>query len=230
MAQRKAESAGALLYRRQRGMLEVLLVKPGGPYWRKRDEGAWSIPKGVVESNDVLACARREFNEETGLVAAGDVVPLTPQRQRSGKLVHAFALEADFDLSNFSSNMFEMEWPPRSGRMQSFPEIDRVAWFDLQTADTKILASQRPFLERLRAAVVRAAWGNSARAARARERSGDGVFEAFAGAEARHFAGRDLDGLAGARIAAFGGRTLRDDEGAEAGEAHLATLLQLLGD
>ncbi|HWE77585.1 MAG TPA: NUDIX domain-containing protein, partial [Pseudolabrys sp.] len=95
------------------------------------------------------ACARREFNEETGLVAAGEVAPLTPLRQKSGKLVHAFALEADFDLTDFSSNMFEMEWPPRSGRMQSFPEVDRIAWFGIATARKKILPGQLPFIEEL---------------------------------------------------------------------------------
>ena len=148
MTRRTEISAGILAFRRP-GRLEVLLAHPGGPYWRKRDEGAWSIPKGVVESNDVLACARREFNEETGLVAAGDVVPLAPQRQKSGKVVHAFALEADFDLTNFTSNLFEMEWPPRSGRMQSFPEVDRIAWFGLAAARKKILPGQRPFIEEL---------------------------------------------------------------------------------
>jgi len=141
-------SAGILAFRRDKRM-EVLLAHPGGPYWRKRDEGAWSIPKGVVESNDVLACARREFNEETGLVATGDVLPLTPLRQKSGKLVHAFALEADFDLTNFTSNLFEMEWPPRSGRMQSFPEVDRIAWFGIATARKKILPGQLPFIDEL---------------------------------------------------------------------------------
>jgi len=127
----------------------VLLVHPGGPYWRKRDEGAWSIPKGVVVSDDLLACARREFNEETGLTAEGTFVALTPARQKSGKIVHAFALESDFDLSRVTSNTFEMEWPPRSGRMQNFPEVDRAAWFDLATARKKILPGQRPFIEEL---------------------------------------------------------------------------------
>ena len=148
MTRRTEISAGILAFRRNM-RLEVLLAHPGGPYWRKRDEGAWSIPKGVVESNDVLACARREFNEETGLTAAGDVVPLTPQRQKSGKLVHAFALEADFDLTNFTSNSFEMEWPPRSGDMRSFPEIDRIAWFGIATARKKILPGQLPFIDEL---------------------------------------------------------------------------------
>ena len=149
-------SAGILAFRRIK-RLEVLLAHPGGPYWRKRDEGAWSIPKGVVESNDVLACARREFNEETGLVATGDVVPLTPLRQKSGKIVHAFALEADFDLSGFTSNLFEMEWPPRSGRVQRFPEVDRIAWFGLATARKKILPGQLPFIDELVARLERKA-------------------------------------------------------------------------
>ena len=149
VSRRTEVSAGILAFRRTARRLDVLLAHPGGPYWRKRDDGAWSIPKGVVISDDLLACARREFNEETGLTAAGDFVPLTPVRQKSGKTVHAFALEADFDLARASSNSFEMEWPPRSGRMASFPEIDRVAWFDIATARRKILPGQRPFLEEL---------------------------------------------------------------------------------
>jgi predicted NUDIX family NTP pyrophosphohydrolase len=148
MSRRSEVSAGILAYRRRRG-LELLLAHPGGPYWRGRDEGAWSIPKGQVESGDLLACAKREFNEETGLVAPGPFIALTPVRQKSGKLVHAFALEADFDLTAFSSNKFEMEWPPHSGKQQSFPEIDRVAYFRLATARRKILPAQRPFIEEL---------------------------------------------------------------------------------
>jgi len=149
LSRRTEVSAGILAFRRTRRRLELLLAHPGGPYWRNRDEGAWSIPKGVVVSDDLLACARREFNEETGLVADGAFVALRPARQKSGKTVHAFALEADFDLSRASSNSFEMQWPPRSGRMQSFPEVDRVAWFDLATARKKILPGQLPFIEEL---------------------------------------------------------------------------------
>ena len=150
MSRRSEVSAGILAFRRKSGgKLELLLAHPGGPYWRGRDEGAWSIPKGVVESNDPVACAKREFNEETGLTADGPLLPLTPARQKSSKLVHAFALEADFDLSGFSSNKFEMEWPPRSGKRQSFPEIDRVAYFTLATARRKILPGQRSFIEEL---------------------------------------------------------------------------------
>jgi predicted NUDIX family NTP pyrophosphohydrolase len=146
MSRRTEVSAGILAYRRGPS-LAFLLAHPGGPYWRNKDDGAWSIPKGTVESGDVLACAKREFNEETGLVAEGTLTPLTPLRQKSGKVVHAFALEADFDLTVFSSNTFEMEWPPRSGKMQSFPEIDRIAYFTLGTARKKILAGQRAFIE-----------------------------------------------------------------------------------
>ena len=141
-------SAGILAFRRKVG-LEVLLAHPGGPYWRRKNEGVWSIPKGVVESANLLACAKREFNEETGLTAAGDFIELTPARQKSGKIVHAFAVEADFDLSKFSSNKFEMEWPPRSGTMQRFPEVNRIDYFTLTTARRKILPGQRPFIEEL---------------------------------------------------------------------------------
>jgi predicted NUDIX family NTP pyrophosphohydrolase len=148
MSHRSEISAGVLAYRRRRG-LELLLAHPGGPYWRHKDAGAWSIPKGIVESGNLLACAKREFNEETGLTAAGDFIPLKPIRQKSGKTVHAFALEGDFDLSVFASNEFEMEWPPRSGRRQSFPEVDRIAYFKLATARRKILPAQRPFIEEL---------------------------------------------------------------------------------
>jgi predicted NUDIX family NTP pyrophosphohydrolase len=141
-------SAGILAFRRKHG-LELLLAHPGGPFWRKRDEGAWSIPKGLVENDDLLATARREFNEETGLTAGGDFIALKPLRQKGGKLVHGFALEADYDLSNFASNRFEIEWPPHSSKRQSFPEIDRIAYFDVATARRKILPGQRPFIDEL---------------------------------------------------------------------------------
>lgn len=149
MARRTDVSAGILAFRRDGARLELLLAHPGGPYWRNRDDGAWSIPKGLVESGDLLACAKREFNEETGLTADGPFLTLTPQRQKSGKTVHAFALEADFDLAGFSSNRFEMEWPPKSGKQQSFPEIDRIAYFDLRTARRKILPGQKAFIDEL---------------------------------------------------------------------------------
>lgn len=148
MSHRSEVSAGILAFRRK-PTLEFLLAHPGGPYWRGKDAGAWSIPKGIVESDNLLACARREFNEETGLTAQGEFVALSPVRQKSGKMVHAFAIEADFDLAGFSSNRFEMEWPPRSGKRQSFPEVDRIAWFGLATARRKILPGQRPIVEEL---------------------------------------------------------------------------------
>jgi predicted NUDIX family NTP pyrophosphohydrolase len=148
MSRRSEVSAGILVFRRE-PRFEVLLAHPGGPYWRNKDDGAWSIPKGNVESGDVLACAKREFTEETGLVATGPFMALTPLRQKSGKVVHAFAFEADFSLGEFTSNHFEMEWPPRSGKQQSFPEVDRIAYFSVALARKKILAGQRPFIEEL---------------------------------------------------------------------------------
>jgi predicted NUDIX family NTP pyrophosphohydrolase len=148
MSHRTEVSAGILAFRRKHG-LELLLAHPGGPYWRHKDAGAWSIPKGIVESGDLLACAKREFNEETNLTAAGDFIALEPIRQKSGKTVHAFALEGDFDLTGFASNNFEMEWPPHSGKLKRFPEIDRISYFKLATARCKILSAQRPFIDEL---------------------------------------------------------------------------------
>jgi len=146
---RRAEiSAGILAYRRN-PQLEVLLAHPGGPYWRKKDDGSWSIPKGIVESDDLLICAKREFNEETGLVAVGPFLELTPLRQRRGKTEHAFVIEADFDLTAFSSNTFEMEWPPHSRKYQSFPEVDRIAYFNVTDARQKLLPGQLPFIDEL---------------------------------------------------------------------------------
>jgi predicted NUDIX family NTP pyrophosphohydrolase len=139
-------SAGILAFRREKE-LEVLLAHPGGPFWSKKDAGAWTIPKGLVEAgDDIAAAARREFTEETSLFAKGAMLELPPVRQKSGKLVHAFALEADFDLGQFASNTFELEWPPRSGRRQSFPEIDRIGYFTLPVAKLKIIAYQLPLL------------------------------------------------------------------------------------
>jgi predicted NUDIX family NTP pyrophosphohydrolase len=148
MSRKSQVSAGILAYRNTVG-LEVLLAHPGGPFWAKKDAGAWSIPKGLVESGDLLACARREFTEETGLIAGGTFVPLAPVRQKSGKTVHAFAVEADFDVTQCRSNTFQVEWPPRSGKWKNFPEIDKVAWFDLTTARKKILPYQQPFIDEL---------------------------------------------------------------------------------
>jgi predicted NUDIX family NTP pyrophosphohydrolase len=129
----------------------VLLVHPGGPFWAKKDAGAWSIPKGeyVDGEEDPLACARREFEEELGTPAPGDLVPLGEVRQKSGKRVTAWAAAGDLDPTGVASNTFTMEWPPRSGRMQEFPEIDRAAWFALDEAREKINPAQAAFLDRL---------------------------------------------------------------------------------
>jgi predicted NUDIX family NTP pyrophosphohydrolase len=150
---RKAEvSAGILVYRETNGSLEVLLAHPGGPFWARKDAGAWTIPKGLVEPGaDLLATAQREFTEETGFVADGPFVPLAAVRQTSGKVVHGFACRGDFDSTKLISNMFEIEWPPRSGQRRQFPEVDRAAWFDLATAREKLIAYQRPFLQNLEA-------------------------------------------------------------------------------
>ncbi len=149
MRRSKDISAGILAFRRKAG-LEVLLAHPGGPFWAKKDDGAWTIPKGLVETGDDLAStARREFREETNLSVAGALFALAPVNQKSGKIVHAFAVDADFDLGQFASNEFEIEWPPKSGRRKRFPEIDRVAYFSLPVAVVKIVAYQRPLLEEL---------------------------------------------------------------------------------
>ena len=143
-------SAGILVYRRGAGALEVLLVHPGGPFWSRRDDGAWTIPKGEIgEGEDALVAARRELLEETGFALDGEFTPLTPVRQRSGKLVLAWALEGDCDAAAVKSNTFPMEWPPRSGRMQDFPEVDRAEWFALPRARVKILEAQAPLLDEL---------------------------------------------------------------------------------
>ena len=149
-------SAGLLVYRRAAGSLQFLLAHPGGPFWARRDTGAWSIPKGLVgQGEDRQAAALREFGEETGLTVDGPFTPLTPLKQNSGKTVHGWLVEADPDLGAFASNLFEMEWPPRSGRRASFPEIDRVAWFTVDEALAKILPGQAGFIreavEQLRA-------------------------------------------------------------------------------
>ena len=148
---RREISAGILAFRRK-AALEVLLAHPGGPFWAKKDDGVWTIPKGLVEpGEDLVAAARREFNEETNLTAEGELLALTPVNQKSGKLVHAFAVEADFELGAFSSNTFEIEWPPKSGKRQDFPEIDRIAYFALPAAKIKIIAYQLPLLLALEA-------------------------------------------------------------------------------
>jgi len=146
------KSAGLLLFREASGHLEVLLVHPGGPYWAKKDDEAWSIPKGEFEEDeDPLSAAKREFREETGLtLPEGEFIPLQPIRQAGGKLVYACAMNQDLDLAAFkSSNTFSLEWPPKSGRQREFPEIDRAAWFAIETATHKILKGQAPLLEQL---------------------------------------------------------------------------------
>ena len=145
-----ARSAGTLVYRKRAGVIEVLLVHPGGPFWQKRDLGAWSIPKGEYADNeDAEAAARREFTEETGWTIAGEMTPLGEIRQKAGKTVTAFAAECDFDPATLASNGFEMEWPPRSGRVASFAEVDRAGWFSPADAHEKIIEGQRPLLVRL---------------------------------------------------------------------------------
>jgi predicted NUDIX family NTP pyrophosphohydrolase len=145
-------SAGLLLYRRTNGDVEVLLVHPGGPFWAKKDDGAWSIPKGEYEpGEDPLQVATREFEEELGVPPppVDGAVPLGELRQPSGKRVSAWALEGDVEVDEVHSNTFPMEWPPRSGRMQEFPEVDRAGWFDLEMARRKFLKGQVAFLDRL---------------------------------------------------------------------------------
>jgi predicted NUDIX family NTP pyrophosphohydrolase len=148
---RTAEISAGLLAFRRKPALEVLLAHPGGPFWARKDDGVWTIPKGLVEpGEDLLAAARREFTEETNLTAVfGAPVALVPVNQKSGKVVHAFAVEADFDLATFASNTFEIEWPPKSGKRQNFPEIDRIGYFALPAAKTKIIAYQLPLLDEL---------------------------------------------------------------------------------
>jgi predicted NUDIX family NTP pyrophosphohydrolase len=145
------QSAGILLYRGRGPALRLMLVHPGGPFWAKKDGGAWSIPKGEYEEgDDPLLVARREFGEELGSPApAGDAIELGELVQPSRKVVTAFALEGDFDPSRLKSNLFEMEWPPKTGRLHSFPEVDRAEWFTVEEARDKILPGQRPFIDRL---------------------------------------------------------------------------------
>jgi len=142
-------SAGLLLFRRSTN-LEIFLVHPGGPFWVRKDDGAWSLPKGEYsDPEDPLEAAKREFQEETGISVDGDFLPLAELRQPGGKLITAWALEKDVDPTLVKSNFFSMEWPPKSGRTQQFPEVDRAAWFPISQARTKLLKGQLAFINRL---------------------------------------------------------------------------------
>jgi predicted NUDIX family NTP pyrophosphohydrolase len=144
-------SAGLLLYRRKGKAFEFFLVHPGGPFWRRRDDGAWTVPKGAIEpGEDPLAAARREFTEETGFAVDGEFVELGDFKQPGGKHVAVWAVQGDCDPAKLTSNEFEMEWPPRSGKRQSFPEVDRGQWFGVDEARGKFLVGQRPILDAFR--------------------------------------------------------------------------------
>ena len=144
------QAAGILLYKQTPHGLEVLLAHPGGPLWARKDLGAWTIPKGQFGADEnALEAAKREFEEEMGSAARGDFVELGSIRQPSGKVVYAFTAESDFDAKTVRSNLFSLEWPPRSGRMGQFPEVDRADWFGIEEARKRILKGQEPFLDRL---------------------------------------------------------------------------------
>lgn len=143
------KSAGILLYRFTNQVPEILLVHPGGPFWAKKDLGAWSVPKGEFEEENPLDAALREFREETGMSIQGAFTDLTPVKQKSSKILYAFALEHDLDASQIRSNTFSMEWPPRSGKQQEFPEVDKGEWFNLETAKLKIHEYQVPLIDEL---------------------------------------------------------------------------------
>jgi predicted NUDIX family NTP pyrophosphohydrolase len=145
----RRQSAGILVYRFQNDVLEVFLVHPGGPLWAKKDSGAWSIPKGEFEEEDPFTAAKREFEEEIGKPIEGEAIALTPRTLKGGKSVYAWAVEGAVDPAGVRSNQFEMEWPPRSGRRQSYPEIDRAAWFPVGEALEKINPAQAGFIEEL---------------------------------------------------------------------------------
>jgi predicted NUDIX family NTP pyrophosphohydrolase len=144
------QAAGILLYRRGAAGLEILLAHPGGPLWARKDAGAWTLPKGQFTEGELpLDAAKREFEEEMGTAPTGAFQPLGTIKQPSGKIIHAWAAESDFDVSSVKSNLFTMEWPPRSGRSGEFPEVDRAGWFPIDEARHKIIKGQAPFLDRL---------------------------------------------------------------------------------
>lgn len=144
------QSAGILAYRFNNKALQVFLVHPGGPFWKNKDDGAWSIPKGeYLDEEDALIAAKREFFEETGQQVEGHFIELKPIKQKSGKMVHAWAVKANIDETNITSNTFPLEWPPRSGKMIEVPEIDQAAWFDIETAKQKINAAQAALIEEI---------------------------------------------------------------------------------
>jgi len=144
------KSAGILLYKIESKAIKIFLVHPGGPFWSKKDDGAWSIPKGEFDDGeDPLGAAKREFEEETGIKISGGFLELNPIKQKSGKIVYAWAVEGDVDVSKIKSNEFEMEWPPKSGKMKSFPEIDKAAWFNLNEAKKKIIDAQSSLIREL---------------------------------------------------------------------------------
>lgn len=144
------KSAGILMYRHKDSELEIFLVHPGGPFWINKDLNAWSIPKGEFDDNeDAFATAKREFKEETGINISGKFIELNPIKQKSGKMIYAWAVKGDIDASAIKSNEFEIEWPPRSGKMKTFPEIDKAEWFSLSDAKKKIIAAQWQLIEEL---------------------------------------------------------------------------------
>ena len=144
------KSAGILVYRIRNNSLQVFLVHPGGPFWKNKDAGTWSIPKGeFMDDEDPLEAAKREFAEETGLECHGDFIELDPVKQKSGKLVFAWAIEREIDPAIVRSNIFKLEWPPKSGKMQDFPEVDKGAWFDVIEAKQRIISAQEGFIDQL---------------------------------------------------------------------------------
>jgi len=146
------QSAGLLVYRERLGQLEFLLVHPGGPFFKKKDAGAWTIPKGeLLPNEDPFQAARRECQEELGFEPTGSFIPLSPVKQKAGKIIHPWAVLADWDTSRLRSNSFSLEWPPRSGKVQEFPEVDQAAYFDLATAEIKINPAQIALLHELKA-------------------------------------------------------------------------------